>query len=310
MIKAILRMFRPTDLHRTLIAIMAGVAMVLSAHSALADGYRILATGGVTNIEGSAGGGLTPWAVIAGYGTNEQSDFTGFYTNVTTPNFTLNDIGLNAGFDNRVEISAAQQRFGLGPTGDLALMVGPNYELRQNIVGVKVRLFGDIVYDQDTWMPEVSVGAHYYDNTSELGGMSTVKLLGAKDNHGQDFYVAATKLWIGGFFGRDLLGNLTLRATKANQDGLLGFGGDLDNSYKVEPEVSLVVLLNDNIGVGGEYRRMPQELTIATQRDWADAFVAYFPNKNLSLTFGYATLGTIAGAPNQNGLYLSATASF
>ena len=98
--------------------------------------------------------------------------------------------------------------------------------------------------------------------------------------------------------------------TKANQNGLLGFGGDLDNSYKFEPEVSLAVLLSENVAVGGEYRRMPQELTIATQKDWADAFVAYFPNKNLSLTFGYATLGSIAGAPNQNGLYLSGTVSF
>lgn len=310
MIKVILRKFRPAGPRFTVIAVLATAVLALSATSAMADSYRLLATGGVTNIEGSAGGGLTPWAVIAGYGTNEESDVDAFYTNVTTPNFTLNDIGLNAGFDDRVEVSAAQQRFGLGPTGDLALMVGPNYELRQNIVGVKVRLFGNIVYDQDSWLPEVSVGTHYYDNTSELDGMKTVELLGAKDNTGEDYYVAATKLWIGAFFGRDLLGNLTLRATKANQSGLLGFGGDLDNSYKIEPEASLVVLLNDNIGVGGEYRRMPQELTIATQRDWADAFVAYFPNKNLSLTFGYATLGTIAGAPNQNGLYLSATASF
>lgn len=310
MINHLLHKFRFTDRRLALGSLMLGAALALCASSAFADSYRILATGGVTDVEGSAGGGITPWAVIAGYDTNEESDVTGFYTNVTTPNFTLNDIGAAAGFDDRVEISAAQQRFGLGPTGDLALMVGPNYELRQNIFGVKLRLFGNLVYDQDSWMPELSVGAHYYNNTSELDGTSTVKLLGAKDNNGEDFYIAATKLWIGAFFGRDLLGNLTLRATKANQDGLLGFGGDLENSYKVEPEASLVVLLNDNIGVGGEYRRMPQELSIATQRDWADAFVAYFPNKNLSLTFGYATLGTIAGAPNQNGLYLSATASF
>ena len=291
-------------------AVLTGLICLSSAPSAFADGYRILATGGVTDVEGSAGGGITPWAVISGYGTDEQSDATGFYTNVTTPNFTLNDIGLAAGFRNRVEVSAASQRFGLGPTGDLALKVGPNYELRQNIFGLKVRLFGDIVYDQDSWLPQISVGAHYYHNTSELGGSSVVKALGAKDDTGQDFYLAATKLWIGGFFGRDLLANLTLRETKANQAGLLGFGGDLDNSYKLEPEVSLAVLLSDDVAVGAEYRRMPQELTIATQKDWADAFVAYFPNKNLSLTFGYATLGTIAGAPNQNGLYLSGTVSF
>lgn len=291
-------------------ALLAGSLALSFATGVSADGYRILATGGVTELEGSAGGGISPWAVIAGYGTDEQSDASGFYTNVTTPNFTLNDIGLNAGFYDRVEISAANQRFGLGPTGDLALKVGPNYELRQDIAGIKLRLFGDVIYDQDTWLPQVSIGAHYYDNNTELGGGSTVKALGAKSATGADFYLAATKLWIGGFLGRDLLLNLTLRETKANQDGLLGFGGDLSDSYKLEPEMSLAVLLNPNVAMGGEYRRMPRELAIATQKDWADAFVAYFPNKNLSLTFGYATLGSIAGAPNQNGLYLSATATF
>lgn len=291
-------------------ALVAGVGLALCASTAFADGYRLLATGGVTELEGSSGGGITPWATIAGYGTDSQSDVTGFYTHVGTSNFVLNDIGLAAGFNNRVEFSFAQQRFGLGPTGDLALGVGPNYELRQNIVGAKVRLFGDLVYDQDTWLPQISVGAHYYDNTSKLGGGSTVKALGARNDTGEDVYISATKLCIGGFFGRDLLTNVTLRATKANQDGLLGFGGDLNNSYKIEPEVSAAVLLSDNVAVGGEYRKMPQELSIATQKDWSDAFVAYFPNKNLSLTFGYATLGSIAGAPNQNGLYFSATASF
>lgn len=291
-------------------SLLAAVLALLGATTAQADGYRILATGGVTDVEGSAGGGIVPWAVIAGYGTDEQADTTAFYTNVTTPNFTLNDIGLAAGFGNRVEISAANQRFGLGPTGGLALGVGPNYELRQDVVGVKVRLYGDIVYDQDSWLPQLALGAHYYDNTSKLGSAFTVEALGAKSHSGADYYLAATKLWIGGFFGRDLLGNLTLRATKANQEGLLGFGGDLDDSYKVEPEVSLAVLISQDVAVGGEYRRMPQELTIATQKDWVDAFIAYFPNKNVSLIFGYATLGSIAGVPNQNGLYLSATASF
>lgn len=291
----------------------AGLAVGLALFAAVpahADGYRLLATGGVTELEGSAGGGIVPWAVIAGYGTDDQADVTGFYTHVSLPNFTLNDIGLAAGFGNRLELSAANQRFDLGPTGDLALGVGPNYELRQNIFGVKLRLAGDMVYDQDSWLPQLAIGAHAYRNDSMLAGGSTVKTLGAKDDNGSDFYIAATKFWIGGFFGRDLLANLTLRETKANQDGLLGFGGDLMDKYKLEPEVSVAVLLDNNVAVGGEYRRMPAELALATQKDWADAFVAYFPNKNLSLTFGYATLGSVAGAPNQNGLYVSATVSF
>jgi hypothetical protein len=33
---------------------------------------RLVLTGGVTSIEGAAGGGLTPWAVIGGQGTRNQ----------------------------------------------------------------------------------------------------------------------------------------------------------------------------------------------------------------------------------------------
>ena len=43
------------------------------ASSTLIAGERLLATGGVMQIEGSAGGGLTPWALIAGYGTREEN---------------------------------------------------------------------------------------------------------------------------------------------------------------------------------------------------------------------------------------------
>ena len=46
-------------------------------------------------------------------------------------------------------------------------------------------------------------------------------VVGAKRDSGVDFYVSATKLLL----EQNLLLNGTLRATKANQLGLLGFGG-------------------------------------------------------------------------------------
>jgi len=51
---------------------------ILAAHqlmpSAFAADYsnKLLLTGGVSQVEGAAGGGLTPWAVIGGYGTNNE----------------------------------------------------------------------------------------------------------------------------------------------------------------------------------------------------------------------------------------------
>ncbi|MDE2280798.1 MAG: DUF3034 family protein, partial [Xanthomonadaceae bacterium] len=53
---------------------------LVSLQAAAADGGdppenvsgKLLLTGGVSQIEGSAGGGLTPWALIGSYGTQGQ----------------------------------------------------------------------------------------------------------------------------------------------------------------------------------------------------------------------------------------------
>ncbi|TAN00662.1 MAG: DUF3034 family protein, partial [Rhodanobacteraceae bacterium] len=48
--------------------LMSIQAMAQDSGSDLTGG-KLLLTGGVTSISGAAGGGLTPWAVIGGYGT-------------------------------------------------------------------------------------------------------------------------------------------------------------------------------------------------------------------------------------------------
>jgi len=54
---------------------------------------KLLLTAGVSNIEGSAGGGLTPWALIGGYETNDQIGANAFYTRLSTQDYSLNDAG-------------------------------------------------------------------------------------------------------------------------------------------------------------------------------------------------------------------------
>lgn len=43
-------------------------------------GNKLLLTGGLSQVEGSAGGGLVPWAVIGGYGTRDEIGANAFYT--------------------------------------------------------------------------------------------------------------------------------------------------------------------------------------------------------------------------------------
>lgn len=262
---------------------------------------KLLLTGGVTQIEGSAGGGLTPWAVIGGYGTADEIGANAFVTNVNTQAYRLNEVGALVGFYNRVEVSVAQQRFNTEQVG-AALGLGNGFQFKQNIFGVKVRLFGDLVLDQNSWMPQVSVGIQRKQNDQA----AVLKYIGAKSDEGTDYYITATKL----FLSQSLLVNATLRMTKANQIGILGFGGDKNNSYKPEFEGSIAYLLSRNVAVGAEYRQKPNNLGIAKEDDWYDAFVAWAPTKHVSLTLAYADLGNIVIRNNQRGLYASVQVGF
>ncbi len=120
--------------------------------------------------------------------------------------------------------------------------------------------------------------------------------------------MAASKLLL----DQSLLLNLTLRLTKANQMGLLGFGGDLNGDYRLMPEVSIAYLLNRSWVAGAEYRKKPRNLSVDPEKFYADAFVAYIPNKNVSLTLAWVTLGdiTVFNTTRQNGVYLSLQSGF
>lgn len=259
-------------------------------------GDKLLLTGGLNQLEGAAGGGLTPWAVITGYETADQIGATAFYTRVNVPDFHLNDSGVAIGLFDRVEFSLAQQSFNTQDVG-AALGLGRGFTLTQDIFGAKLRLAGDAVLDQDSWMPQIAVGLQYKKNDQG----AVLHAIGARSDSGTDFYVSATKLVL----GQSLLLDATLRLTKANQTGLLGFGGDRNNNYHPEFEGSAAYLLNRHLAIGAEYRAKPNNLGIAREDDWYDAFVAWAPNKHVSFTLAYADLGNIVIKDHQHGVYLS-----
>ncbi|HSP00751.1 MAG TPA: DUF3034 family protein, partial [Thioalkalivibrio sp.] len=110
--------------------------------------------------------------------------------------------------------------------------------------------------------------------------------------------------------GRSLLLNGTLRATRANQIGLLGFGGDDNNSHELVAELSAALFLDRNTAIGVEYRQKPDNLSAVKEDDWTDVFIAWFPGKHVSLVGAYTQLGSVAGLKRQSGPYLSLQASF
>jgi len=261
----------------------------------------LLATGAVSTVEGAGGGGISTWSLITGYGTRDSAGANAHFTYLPLSNYTVRAAGGAIGFFNRVELSYSHLWFDTGNTG-AKLGLGRGFTFEQDVVGAKVRLFGDAVYDQDTWLPQVSAGMQY-KTTNHANILAAV---GARDNQGVDFYVSASKL----FLAQSLLVNATLRLTKANEIGILGFGGPKGNSYQPQFEGSVAYLLAKNIAIGAEYRTMPNNLGFTKESDWKTAYVAWFPSKNLSVTLAYANLGTVATFKNQEGVYLSLQAGF
>ena len=286
---------------------------------AQADTGKLLLTSGVSSIDGAAGGGLSPWAVIGSNATDGEIGGSAYISNLSTKDYGFNFYGATVGINDRFELSIGQQDMDTRATG--TALGFPGLHLKQTIIGAKVKVAGDAILDSDTLMPQIAVGLQYKTlANSRLNG--TLDALGAKRN-GVDFYVSATKL----FLGNSVLLNGTLRATKANQNGLLGYGATLggsENSYSLQPEFSIGYLVSKNVVIGAEYRFMRNKLEKAgvaaglgtglRSGDWKDIFVAWAPTKNVSLTLAYVDLGVVVPATTasrkQQGVYVSAQLAF
>lgn len=267
----------------------------------LFDSGKLLATGGVSQVEGAGGGGLTPWALITSYGTEDGIGANAHATYIHLPDFTLRSAGVAVGLFDRFELSYARQAFDTGAAG-ARLGLGRGFTFHTNIYGAKIKLIGSGVYDQDLWLPQIAAGIQY--KTVDRGAIVTA--LGGRDDDGVDYYVSATKILL----ERNLLLNATLRATKANQFGILGFGGDKHDNYRLAIEGSAAYLFSRRLAAGVEYRSKPDNLSFAREGDAYDVFVAYFVNKHLSATLAYVNLGPIALQGRQDGAYFSLQAGF
>jgi len=299
-------------------------SLALTAGIAQADTGKLLLTGGVSTIEGAAGGGLTPWAVIGSNATDGELGASVYLTRASTQDYALTGYGVAVGLYNRAEVSLAKQDFDASPAialnGIAAFGVTPGQHIKMDVVGLKVRVAGDAVLNSDSLMPQVALGLQYKKvDPGSIG--SVLHFLGAS-NYGTDFYVSATKL----FLAPSILVNATLRSTNANQNGLLGFGSAAPgrDSRSWQPEFSLAWLLTKNMAIGTEYRFKPNNLEAmgasaglgdALREDaWRDIFIAWAPNKNASLTVAWVDLGRvipgITGGRKQTGWYLSGQFAF
>lgn len=271
------------------------------------DQGKLLLTAGFNEADGAGGGGLVPFAFVTGYGSDESYGVNAHYTYAPLRDFDFKSFGLGVGLFDRIELTIARQDF---EATDTAL---DGVSVSQDVFGLKVRVFGDAVYEQDNWMPQIAVGVQFkrHRGIEDAGALVSPKQLGAQDEDGTDYYVVATKVLL----DQSLLLNLQLRYTKANQLGLLGFGGDRDDGYSPEIGASVGYLLTRKLAIGAEYRGKPHNLNVDDESAAWDAFVAWAPTRNISVVAAYLNIGSVL-APvtgvtrDQTGPYVSLQAGF
>jgi hypothetical protein len=265
----------------------------------LLRGGKLLLTNGVATVEGSSGGGIARWATIAGRQVPGGIGVSSHATAIELPDFGWRSFGVAVGVGDRLELSLARANFDTRDAGAV-LGIGQGYTFNLDTFGVKLRLAGDVVYGED-WLPQIAFGIEH--KRSRDGAL--VRALGAADDEGTDYNLSATKLLL----SRSLLVNATLRYTKANELGLLGFGAAAGGGYRLQFEGSLAYQFSRRAVIGAEYRSKPDNLGLG-EDDWADIFAAYALTDHLTLTVAYVDLGSIATFSDQRGGFLSAQIAF
>lgn len=344
------------DMMRRGLRACGGAAILVAALSSTTawsnyDDGKVFLTGGVFTVDGAGGGGAVPWATITGYGTRDGINGGAGFTYANLPALQLTVMGASVGFYDRFELSFARHDLSLNlsnldtvalaaEAAGLNLGTNPwNSTLQMDVIGAKLRLFGDAVYTSDSWIPQVAIGGLWKENSSE----ALVHTLGAAENKDWEAYIAATKV----FFRYSTLVNVTARYTSANQIGLVGFGkcnglgAGCSNDKEVRMEVSVAHLVAKNTAIGFEWQQhgdnldgrsvnvggldlsgltdllggiglggLSSTLQQKKESDWWDIFFAYAPNKKISFVVAYLMLGNISVSPDNNGFYFSTHLTF
>lgn len=288
---------------KTILRLAALFAMLFALPAQAGDlrhGGKLLLTNGITSIEGASGGGLTPWATIAGNATRDGIGVQIAATAAEVRDYDYRNLSVAIGAFDRVELSYARQQFDTNKVGGM-LGLGNDFKFDQDVFGAKVKLAGDLVYAAPA-MPAIALGVQYKRSLDA----PVVAAIGAKHRAGVDIYATASKL----FLSHSVLASATIRATKANQSGLLGFGGDRSDRHSIQFEGSLAYHLSRKVAVGAEYRTKPNTLGIAREDDWFDVFAAIAITRNVTATAAYTDLGSIATRPKQRGVLFQLQTSF
>lgn len=269
---------------------------MLAASTVQAGDGRLRATGGQLALDGAAGGGLAAFAILGGYASDDQIGFSANQKTIQLDDYALVSSAVAVNVRDRVELSLARSVL------DLDGLLEAQDAIGLSTFGLKLRLAGDLIYGD--W-PIVSAGVQH----KSMSSPDVAAALGADRDSDTELYLGASRLFLAGLAGQNLLLSGTVRYTRANQFGLLGFGGPQQRDRELEFEGAAAILARPDLAFGVEYRSRPDALGLG-EDDAYDVFVGWFPSKRVSLLLAYVDLGDIAGRPGQQGLYLSLQGDF
>src|SRR5688572_11270564 len=115
-----------------------------------ADRGKLLLTSGFTTLEGAGGGALAPWALITGYGSGNSWGANVHASGIAFDDLDVTSFGAAVGILDRVELSAARIR------GEVTATQLDGLELEMDVYAAKVRVLGDAVYAQASWLPQIA----------------------------------------------------------------------------------------------------------------------------------------------------------
>ncbi len=270
--------------------IFLGLLLFIAADTLAAQPFR----GGLpAPVDGGTGGVLTPAP-----GLNGPADGLGgraFITHARLRDFQFTSVGAGLVVNDRWELTASQPNLGVGSSDDV----------RQNVFGARVRLLGSA---RRPLAPAASLGVSYR-RQSNFGLEDS---LGAAEPRRRDDWDALATVGAGYRLGdkRAVRLHASARWTRANAGGLFGFGGADGDSRAVQLEGGIHAALTRAVHLAGEYRQQPDYLADDPGDPWWAAYVSYAVTPEVQLGAGWMDLGRMAGAPRQDGPFLTLRGGF
>jgi hypothetical protein len=269
----------------------------------------------VHNIEGVAGGAITPMAYldspesIRGGGILAKPCISMTYVNMNRKN--LDAFSVTENLDGWIELGYAANRLGLG-TLPSDIRDATNVDIGRSNVWLHHFNARALLVEENTCLmgltaPAITAGVHakvndgISDINQRLGG--ALSGIGYSRDYGVDFTLTATKTIRPAFLGRPLLLTAGVRASEAAQLGLLGFG----DTYYATFEGSVAYVPFDWLVLAYEFRQKPDPYgqiagLIGNEDNWHALDAIFVLNDRTAFTAGYGHFGTVANT-EENGVW-------